>query len=68
MCETRSDGETSPYTATNEGVSSAVGERLRSRSEHLDWTGIWLAVFPGYDPSLIPEPGELLVFLSSATT
>ncbi|KAK0710015.1 hypothetical protein B0T26DRAFT_430558 [Lasiosphaeria miniovina] len=56
MCETRSDREASPYTATNEGVSSAVGERLRSRSEHLDWTGIWLAVFPGYDPSLIPEP------------
>lgn len=59
MCESRGDTEGSPGQPKNEAVSSTVGRRFRSRAEHFDWTGIWLALFPGDHPGDIPSSGEL---------
>jgi len=57
MCEIRSDREGSPSVSKDETVSSKVGERLRSRAEHFNWEGIWLALFPNDHPNEIPKPG-----------
>lgn len=55
MCKARKL-ERSPNAVEDETVSAVVGEKLRSRAEHFDWTSLWLVLFPGDKPENIPAP------------
>ncbi|KAK3353841.1 hypothetical protein B0T25DRAFT_545468 [Lasiosphaeria hispida] len=55
MCQA-CDREGSPSSLGDDTFSAQVGERLRNRAEHFDWSSLWKALFPRDKPKDIPSP------------